>query len=231
MELLKKSLETKSHDVNELMHIAKTELGVNIFPEHKTRKKLRKKDLLYLEGDSPNYLYHIISGKIKVFKSNEIGKEFITDIFKEGDFLGYLALLEESEHKEFAMAIEDSEIELIPKEDFFELLHSNHSVALQFINLLSRSVSEAEEKLIQLAYNSARKRVAEAIIFVSNKYQKEGENELSFALLRENISALSGISPESVSRNLSDFRDMGIIETNNGMLKIIDFNKLQRLKN
>lgn len=231
VELMKKTFENSIHGVNEFMHTAKNEIGVNIFPEHKTRKKLRKKDLLYLEGDSPNYLYYIISGKIKVFKSNEFGKEFIIDIFKDGDFLGYLALLEETDHKEFAMAIEDSELALIPKEDFFQLLHSNHDVAMKFINLLSRSFSEAEEKLINLAYNSARKRVAEAILFVSSKYNEGVENNLSFTLLRENISALSGISPESVSRNLSDFRDLGIIETNNGILKIIDLKKLQKLKN
>lgn len=231
VELMKKSFANNIEGLNEFMHTVKAEIGVNIFPEHKTRKKLRKKDMLFMEGDTPNFLYYIVSGKIKIFKSNDAGKEYIIDIYKEGDFLGYVALLEESKHNEFAMAIENSEVALIPKEDFFQLIYSNHDVAMKFVKLLSRSFSEAEEKLIHLAYNSARKRVAEAIIYVSKKYEKEKENELSFTLLRENISSLSGISPESVSRNLSDFREEGLIETHNGILKIINFKKLQNLKN
>lgn len=231
-ELMKKTFVSNIDGINDFMHMVKSDLGINIFPEHKTRKKLRKKDLLYMEGDTPNYLYFIVSGKIKIYKSTDSGKEYILDICKEGDFLGYIALLEDTKHNEFAMAIENSEVALIPREDFFQLLHSNHDVAMKFIKLLSRSYSEAEEKLINLAYNSARKRVAEAILYVSKKYEEDGvNNNMSFSLLRENISALSGISPESVSRNLSDFREEGLIETHNGNLKIINLKKLQNLKN
>ncbi len=187
--------------------------------------------MLFMEGDTPSHLYYVVSGKIKVFKSNETGKELIVDIYKEGDFFGYVELIEGCKHKEFAMAIENSEVALIPKEDFYQLLYSDHDIALIFINLLAKSYSDAEEKLIHLAYNSARKRVAEAIIFVYEKYQKEGEPKLMFNLMRENISSLSGISPESVSRNLSDFRDQGLIETHNGNLRILDLEKLKQMKN
>ena len=184
-----------------------------------------------MDGDSPNFLYFVVSGKIKVFKSNEMGKEFIIDIYKEGDFLGYVALLVDNKYRESAMAIENSEVALIPRQDFFQLLHSNHEVSMKFIKLMSSNFSDAEEKLLKLAYDSARKRVAEAIIFVSKKYEIEGKNDLSFALLRENISALSGISPESVSRNLTDFKKEGLIETCNGSIKILNLKKLEVLKN
>lgn len=231
VDLMQKTFENSIHGVNEFMHTAKHEIGISIFPENKTRKMLRKKAMLFMEGDTPSNLYYVVSGKIKVFKSNETGKEFIVDIYKEGDFFGYVELIEGCKHKEFAMAIENSEVALIPKEDFYQLLYSDHDIALIFINLLAKSYSDAEEKLIHLAYNSARKRVAEAIIFVYEKYQKEGEPKLMFNLMRENISSLSGISPESVSRNLSDFRDQGLIETHNGNLRILDLEKLKKMKN
>ncbi len=134
-------------------------------------------------------------------------------------------------YEESAMAIEDSEVVSIPKEDFFQLLHSNNNVALKFVKLISNNYTEAEEKLLKLAYDSARKRVAEAIIFVSHKYLEPEQNGSTFTLNRENISALSGISPESVSRNLTDFRNEGLIETTNGSIKITNYNKLEKLKN
>ena len=231
VDLMQKTFENSIHGINEFMHTAKHEIGISIFPENKTRKKLRKKDMLFMEGDTPSHLYYVVSGKIKVFKSNETGKELIVDIYKEGDFFGFVELIEGCKHNEFAMAIENSEVALIPKEDFFQLLYSDHDIALIFINLLAKSFSDAEEKLLNLAYNSARKRVAEAILFVYEKYQNDGEPKLMFNLMRENISSLSGISPESVSRNLSDFKDQGLIEAHNGNIKILDLEKLKKMKN
>lgn len=120
----------------------------------------------------------------------------------------------------------------MPKEDFFKLLLSNQDVSINFIKLLTNNYLDVEEKLLKLAYDSARKRVAEALIFVSKKYQNEDlKSDSSFSLLRENISALSGISPESVSRNLTDFKEEGLIESFRGKIKIIDLKKLESIKN
>ena len=199
--------------------------------EHRIIKKIRNKDMLYMEGDSPNYLYFVVRGKIKVFKSNEAGKEYIVNICKEGDFLGHIALLENNEHREYAMAMEPCEVLLIPKQDFCQLINSDTETAMKFIKLLSSNYADAEEKLLQLAYDSARKRVAEAIIFISKKYKSEGNEDLTFTMNRENISSLSGISPESVSRNLTDFKEEGLITTLNGCIKILNLKRLESLKN
>ncbi len=205
---------------------------MNIFCDNRTIKKIRKKDMLFMEGEPSNFLYFLISGKMKIFKSNEWGKEYIVDIYKEGDFFGYSALIGKNGlHKESAMAIEESEVALIPRHDFFKLLDSNSEMAMKFIELISSNFSEAEEKLLKLAYDSARKRVAEAIVFVFKKYQMGEGDSMSFSLQRDNISALSGISPESVSRNLTDFRTEGLIETCNGTIKILNLKKLETLKN
>lgn len=230
-QLMKQSFENNPDGLNDFMNTAKIQQDVSLLSDHRTIKKLRKKDLLYMEGDSPNYLYFIITGKLKIFKSNELGKEYIIDIYKEGDFLGHNALLEDNKHRHSAMAIEHSEVALIPRQDFFQLLYSNNEVAMKFIKLLSSHFSRAGEKLLKLAYDSARKRIAEAIIFISKKYQAEENDDLSFVLHRENISALSGISPETVSRNMTEFRRDGLIETTDRNIKIINLKKLEMLKN
>jgi CRP-like cAMP-binding protein/FixJ family two-component response regulator len=232
IKLMKNTLKKDIVNFSEFIDSSKIEGDLTmLLSNHRIVKKIRKKDLIFMEGDSPSYLYYVATGKIKTYKTNESGKDYITEIHKEGSFFGYIPLLEDSDHKESAMGIEDSEIYLIPKQDFFYLLYSNREVSMQFIKFMSNSLSEAEEKLLHLAYNSARKRVAEALLFVSKKYQVDGGNNLSFALLRENISALAGISPESVSRNLANFKDEGLIETDYGNIKILDITKLERIKN
>lgn len=229
--LMKSLIEHKHQKLNSFIDENNIQRDVKTLTENKKVKKIRKKDLLFNEGDSANFLYLIISGKVKTFKSNNFGKEFIIDIHKEGDFLGYFDILEDSAHRVSAMAIENSEIVAIPKQDFCNALYSNSDITMKFVKMMSQQFSEVEDKLLKLAYDSARKRVAEAIIFVSKKYKSEENSETSFSLHRENISALSGISPESVSRNLSSFKEEGLIETVNGNIKIKDLRKLESLKN
>lgn len=229
--LTKSAAENTADGLNDFTNPAKTLKDINILSDHKIIKKIKKKDMLFMEGNSSNVLYLVMSGKIITYKTNEWGKKYITEIYKDRDFLGYGALFDEGKHKESAIAIENSEIAIIPKQDFFQLLHSNKDVAMRFLKLLSNNLSEAEEKLLKLAYDSARKRVAEALIFVSKKYEVNDKNESCFPLYRENISSLAGISPESVSRNLTDFKMEKLIETDNGKIKITDFKKLETLKN
>lgn len=234
---LKKFEKTKKNSEQKTspFHLKENEDNLNLdmtfFSNTKTIKKLKKNAHLFSEGDSANLLYQVKSGKIKTSKSNDFGKEFIMNIYKEGDFLGYFDLLEDNVHKVSAIAIENSEVAAIPKQEFYNILYADNNVTMKFVKMMSRQLAETEDKLLKLAYDSARKRVAEALIFVSKKYIISGNNELAFNLLRENISALSGISPESVSRNLSCFRDEGLIETHNGSIKIKDLKKLGSVKN
>lgn len=230
-QVLKAKYKNNLEGLNSFIDSAKTIQNINILSENRTIKKIRKKDFVFMEGDLTKFLYFIVSGKVKTYKTNEWGKEYITEIHGEGDFFGHQALLDETNYKESAVAIENAEIALVPQEEFFQLLYSNNEVSLKFIKFITNDLVQAEEKLIKLAYDSARKRVAEALIFIFKKYQIEDGAESTFPAHRENISAIAGISPESVSRNLTDFKEEGLIETNNGIIKILNLKKLTELKN
>lgn len=229
-EVLREDFKQNADQINDLGKMVGVYGENELLINDRSIKKIRKKDTLFSEGDSANFLYFIKSGKIKLSKSNDYGKEYIVDIYKDGDFFGYNALIEDGVHKDSAIAIEDTELAMIPRHDFFRLLHQNNQVALKFIKLISKNVNDARENSLRLAYDSARKRVAEALIFISKKYSDEQNTESPFILNRENISALSGISPESVSRNLTDFKEEKLIEASNGTIRIIDIKKLESLK-
>ena len=195
------------------------------------QKKLRKKEILFVEGDSAKYLYFLISGKVKTFRTNEQGKEYITQVYKEKDFFGYSSLLDTNSYIETAVSIEEAEVAAIAKQDFYQLLISNNELYSKFIRFITSDLSETNDKLIKLAYNSARKRVAEAIIYLAKKYHDELDNGVTFTVCRDDLSAISGVSPESVSRNLTDLRTERLIELQNGKVRILDFRKLADLKN
>lgn len=191
----------------------------------------KKKQYLFTEGSYPNALYYLSKGKIKTFKTNEEGREFITNLYKEGDFIGYLDLLEDNVYRESAVALEDSEVCIIQKEDFFDLLHKNREVASKFIKILSGNLADREERLIKLAYNSVRKRVAEALLLVEKQYRQPEPKEAGMSISRENLASIVGASKEAVIRTLSDFKDEKLIDLKGSRIIILNQEKLVKMRN
>ncbi len=176
-------------------------------------------------------MYFLNKGRIKTFKTNEDGRDYITCLYKEGDFIGYLDLLEEKAYRESAVALEDSEVYLISKEDFFSLLYNNREVANKFIKILSDNLAEREERLLKLAYNSVRKRVAEALLLVEKQYKKEADKVFEMVISREDLASIVGASKETVIRTLADFKEEKLIDTQGSKILFLDSAKLNRMRN
>lgn len=183
-----------------------------------------------MEGSHPRGIFFVTKGKVKVCNANEDGKEYVTGLYKEGDFIGYTALIEDIAYADSAIAMEDTEAVIIPKDEFFALLYSNRDVAAKFIRMLSDNVAEMQTRLLRLAYNSVRKRVAEALLMLQKRYASEGEN-LNMAVAREDLAGMVGTSTETAVRTLSDFKDEGLIAIKGSHIAILQTDKLARMRN
>lgn len=201
----------------------------NLSVDRKTRK-FKKKEMIFHEGDHPTYLYFIVSGKVKAFRMNEEGKEFIIDLYNQGDFFGYMALLENAVYLESAVALEETEVALIPKSDFHILLQSNRDVSARFIKLLSNNILEKEEKLLRIAYSSVRIRVAEALMQLHDKYNTEKIKPFTISISRDDLASLVGIATETVIRTLSEFKDEKLIEAKASNITILNAEALAHLR-
>lgn len=199
--------------------------------QNRNINKYRKKQIIYMEGNRPNRLYYIIKGKVKVYKTNEEGKELVTDLYSQGDFLGHIALLEEAPYKDTAEALEESELAIIPREDFEELVNHNREIAHQFIKLLAKNISQKETLLLGLAYNSLRKKVAEALVTLQKKYQAAEGTQFAIEISRENLATIAGTATESLIRTLSEFRHENLIDIKDGTIIILNQKKLESLIN
>ncbi len=193
-------------------------------------KVYKKKEVIFSEEGLPVFLYFLVKGKIKTYRSHEYGKELITTLYKEGDFFGYHALLEDKPYSETAEALEDAEVCLIPKEDFYALVHNNVNVMRTFIKMLSGNVAEKEKQLINLAYSSVRKRVAEALLHLQDRFAKPADLNFSMAISREDLANMVGTATESLIRTLSEFKEDKLIEIKGSSITIVDANKLKKLK-
>lgn len=189
----------------------------------------RKKDLLYAYGQKGTVVYFVISGKVKEFMTNEEGKELITNIFAKGDFIGYNTILEDTGYYETAQVIEDAELLLIPKKDFIQLINNNIQVANEFIGMLSQNLLRKDQKLVQLAYSSLRKKVATGIIEVMDKFQDQRNGRPAIEVSRQDLANMAGVAQESLSRTLREFKDEHLIEPEEGNIVILDEKRLRNL--
>lgn len=187
-----------------------------------------KRQVIYAEGKRPRYLYYILKGKVKAYKSHEDGKEYITDLFSDGDFLGYPALIEEKNYDDTAVALEETEIIQIPREDFQQMIYSDITVASKFIKIITQNVKEKEVRLMNLAYSSLRKRVAKALVDIHSKFNIEGSNK-AIEISRDDIAHYVGTATESLIRTLSDFKSEKIIEIKDGKITIPQVEKLSKM--
>jgi CRP/FNR family transcriptional regulator, cyclic AMP receptor protein len=231
VELLRKNFESSANGVLQMIDELSGKKSLEDFTKDRNVNHYKRKQVIYSEGNHPNKLYYVEKGKVKTFKSNQDGKEFTVGLYKEGDFIGYIALLEETVYKETAEAIDDTEVAMIPREEFDELINSNKEIMQKFIKLLAKDVSEKEDQLLGLAYNSLRKRVADALMTLHNKYKQEKGEKFSIHISREDLANIAGTATESLIRTLSDFKAEKLIEIQAGNIVIINEKKLANMLN
>ena len=193
--------------------------------EERKARPFKKNQVIYYEGDKGNGLYLLLSGKVKTIKMAEDGRELMTGMYSADDYLGINAMLSNEEYADTATALEDSLLCLIPKEQLEQLLNLYPEIAREFIKLLANDIREKEEQLLQMAYHSVRKKMAEALL----RLQRQDGTE--FKISREDLAAMAAMATETVSRTLSDFKEEGLIEKKGSTITILDLAKLTKMKN
>lgn len=188
----------------------------------------KKNQIIHYEGDHPTGIYLVISGKIKTMKMAEDGRELMTGIYQAEDFLGINIILSNNEHNDTATALEDSCLCFFPKTQFDEMLRLYPDVAGKFLEILSHEIRKKDGYLLQLAYQSVRKRISEAILRLYKQHE-DGMETLSVS--RDDLAALSGTAAETVSRTLTEFKNEGLIEKKGSTLKILKPDKMSKMRN
>jgi CRP-like cAMP-binding protein len=223
--MLQRQYEATSEGIDNFIKDARQVLNIKDLGKDKKVKAYKKKADIYSEGDMPLNVFFIKSGNVKTFKSHPDGKELIINLYGPNDFFGFEPILENENYRESAVAMQDSELIVIPRHDFMLMIQSHPDVSKSFISLLCKKVAEREAQLINLAYNSVRQRTAEALL----KSEALKDAKSAIAISREDLAKMVGTASESVIRVLSDFKDEGLIEIETGKIKITQRAKLEKV--
>lgn len=197
--------------------------------ENKKSHFYQKKDILFREGDKAFNVFYIKKGKAKSYKINEDGKEFIFELFSQGDIIGMWDVLKGSEYFLSVAAIEDIEVVRISKDEVQKLLENNYDAAINLIQMMSKDIQDKEERIVQLAYDTVRMRVASALINLYDLFT-DANGKSTFKIAREDLAAMVGTSTESVIRTLSDFKKEDLINISNNEISIKAIQALRNFK-
>lgn len=231
MNLLQKNYSSDDEGMQEMLQEFEGSHALENISANRPEKTYRKKEVIYRKGNHPQQLFFIKEGKVKTFISNENGKDLTIGLYSGGEFLGYTALLEGGNYKETAEAIDDCVIAEIPIESFEKLLHHNPEATKKIIQLLARNITTKEQQLLDIAYNSLRKRVATALISLLNKYRTPGNDAFTIQLSREDLANIAGTATESLIRTLSDFKTEKLVDLSGSRITILDEKKLVNMVN
>lgn len=191
-------------------------------------RQIRKKQVLYYVGDQPAGIYLVLEGCIKTIKLAADGRELITGLYHTDEYLGVSSLLLDELFNESAEATENSAVCMLPQGALISLLNQFPDIAKRFIRILSNNVREKEDQLLDLAYHSVRKRLAQVLVRLSKPITG---NTAQFSISREELAALAGVASETVSRTLTDFKEEGLIEKKSNQMEILNLNGLIKIKN
>jgi len=153
----------------------------------------------------------------------------ITQLYNTGDFIGYLPVLEEKNYADNAQVLEDARLMLIPIDAFLQLITRDTQVARQFIKLLSSNMTDKEDMLLNIAYNSLRKKVAYGLVQAGEKFKSGDEGKTIITLSRENLANSMGIATESLIRTLADFKTEKLISIDGHKITLLQEDKLKNL--
>ena len=195
-----------------------------------TIQKFKKNETIYCEGERPTHIMCLLSGKVKIYKDGVGGRTQIIRVIKPVEYFAYRAYFANEEYVTAAAAFEPSVICMFPMDIITKLIAENNQLAQFFIRQLSIDLGIADERTVSLTQKHIRGRLAEALLFLKERYGvEEDESTLSIYLSREDLANLSNMTTSNAIRTLSNFASEKLITIDGRKIKLIDEERLRKI--
>ena len=190
----------------------------------------KKNDVLFKEEDEPIGLLVLCSGKVKVFREGVGRREQIVRMVKPYGLMGFRALFASENHIATAVALEDTVISVLDKNDLMKLIRENSEFAIGLIRSLATDLGFSNRRTVALTQKHIRGRLAESLLFLKDTYGLEDdEATIKIYLSREDIANLSNMTTSNAIRTLSTFAGEEVISISGRKIRILDLKKLERI--
>jgi len=199
--------------------------------DHMTEHAYKAGSHLFWEGESAEQLYFIKSGRVKITKSTDEGKELILHMYQQGDIFGQLVPFTQTAHSCGAKTSEDSVIGFIPRAELERLIIHSQDLAIDFMKWMALNQRITETKLRDLMMYGKPGALCSTLIRLANTYGVPGGGGTIIAkkMTHSELSDLIGATRESVNRMLNELRKLGVIDYNNDSIVVKNIDKLRTI--
>lgn len=228
--MIKSALEKViSEDLAEIWSILTNEEKHRIIDAFEIHN-FKKNQIIYAEGEAPEYLWCLLKGKVKKFKEGVGGRVQILRLIRPVQYFGYRAYFAQEPYVSSAGAFEASTLGSVPMELVMDLIRNNNNLAIFFIKELSRNLGGSDTKIVNLTQKHIRGRLAEALIVLKDNYGYEDDNStLKIYMAREDLANLSNMTTSNAIRTLSGFVNEKIITVDGRRIRILNEAMLKKI--
>jgi len=187
-------------------------------------KAYRKNQVIFDQGDPGSSLIILKSGLVKISLVDSNDHEFIIKTLGENDFFGEMSLLDGGRRSASAIAVEDTRVLIVYRDDFVRLIKKNPSVALHLLTALTQRLRMTTDNITNLTFFDAYGKVARCLLDLAEKNgRKEAEGiVLDIKLSRQELANMAGLTRETFARILKEFQVRGCLKTRGKQIIILD---------
>ena len=227
----------KNSSLESILSEGLSEIWALLTPEEKRHladnfviHKFKRNQIIYAEGDEPEYLWCLLEGKVKKFKDGVGGRQQILRVYRPIQYIGYRAYFAKERYVTSISAFEPSTLGAIPMSIVEELINKNRELAWFFIHELSRHLGGSDTKIVNLTQKHIRGRLAEALLILVDSYGFEEDGQtIKIFMAREDIANLSNMTTSNAIRTLSTFVAEKLIIVDGRRIKIINETMLRKI--
>lgn len=204
---------------------------LNALPENLLNcesRNIRKKDLLFAEGQTCRFVYIIKSGRAIATKIDNYAKEVVTRMYQYPMFVGAASAFSGNKYRETVKAFEDLEVIPVKREDYISFVLHQPDIAFFFLQEMANSQSQADEKLLLQAFGSVRMKLAATLVDLYHSYKDDGVANIPVA--REDLASMAGTAKETIIRCLSEFKEEELVSIQGSDITIRNVKKLVDLQ-
>ncbi len=194
------------------------------------RQTYRKDNMVLIEEEVGSTMFVILKGRVKISRISDEGREVILSILCDGDFFGEMAILDGQTRSANAVTLEDSELLLIRRENFLQMLHKYPQVAINLIKELAHRLRKSDSQIKSLSLQNALGKVASTILRIAddNGIIKQGQVEIPSLPPQQDLANMAGTSRETISRVIKTLGEMGYIKKMGSKIIILDYEQFRQ---
>ena len=175
-------------------------------------RRYPKNSIIVEEGLTGDYMYVIRSGRVKVTKASDDGREKIMDFLESGAFFGEMALLDNAPRSASVRTLEPSVLAALSRRDFIGLLRNSPDLALSLIQELTRRLRDTDEQATSVSFQRVQDRAKGLFARIARQDGDLEDRRITPALTHQQIADMIGTSRETVTRAVKDLKESGWLE-------------------